>query len=136
MNEDLKISTYERVLKGVEDSEKDAVKATIGVMYADKIAEGLMEIYFYSSDFMDEGEDTFQVEYNFEYGNGDVRQGNAMIDTKDVLAAYDFADYGELKTYFSNKYNDDENAWHKIIQEMQEKGLNPSIDESEGWCNR
>lgn len=55
-----------------------------------------------------------------------------MVDTKDVLSAFGFADYEELKTYLAKKYNDDENAWQKIVKEMEDKGLSPNVDESEG----
>ncbi len=55
-----------------------------------------------------------------------------MIDTKDVITAFGFTDYKELKTYFAERYKDDIKAWHKIVKEMEEKGLSPSVDESEG----
>ena len=41
----------------------------------------------------------------------------------------------ELKSYFLNKYTDNNNAWRNIINEMQEKGLSPMVDEDEGGYN-
>lgn len=132
MNEDLKIDVYHRVVNGVEFSEKEAVKKSACVLYAKMFANGMKEIHFYSSDFMGDGEDLFQMDYNIEYTNGDFQNGNCMIDTKDVIAAFGFANYDELKSYLGNKYNEDEKAWQKIVDEMQQKGLSPSVDESEG----
>jgi effector-binding domain-containing protein len=132
MNEDLKIAAYKRIVNRVESSEKEAVKRTACILYASKFANGTKEIHFYSSDFMNENEDLFQFEYNIEYTNGDFQNGNGMIDTKDVLEAFGFVGYSELKTYFSEKYNDDERAWHKIVKELEDKGLSPIVDESEG----
>ena len=132
MNEDLMIAAYKRILDGVDYSEKEAVKKTICILYANKFSNGSKEIHFYSSDFMNDGEDLFQFEYNIEYSNGDFQHGDGLIDTKDVLETFGFADYSELKTYFSEKYKNDENAWHKIVKELKDKGLSPNIDEDEG----
>lgn len=132
MNEDLKIYIYQRVVNGVDYNEKEVVKNTTCVLYAKKFANCMREIHFYSSDFMGDGEDLFQMDYNVEYSNGEFQNGNCMVDTKDVLFAFGFADYEELKTYFAEKYNDDEKAWQKIVKEMEDKGLSPNVDESEG----
>jgi len=132
MKEELKNNVCKRVINEVEDSEKEAVKQTICVLCAMKFANGAKEIYFYSSDFMNEGIDLFQLEYNVEYANGEFQNGSCMIDTKEIISSFDFVDYGELKAYFVNKYNNDTNAWQKIVQELKDKGLSPSIDESEG----
>ena len=135
MNEDLKIDVYQRLVNSTEYSEKEAVKKTACVLYAKKFSNGLREIHFYSSDFMGDGEDLFQMDYNIEYTNGDFQNGNCMIDTTEVLHTYGFKDYEALKNYFAGKYNDDEKAWQKIVKEMQDKGLSPSVDESEGGDN-
>ncbi|MBQ6964147.1 MAG: hypothetical protein IJP82_00460 [Bacteroidaceae bacterium] len=92
----------------------------------------MKEMHFYSSNFMGDGEDLFQMDYNVEYTNSDFQNGNCIIDTKDVVAALGFVDYEELTTYLANKYNDDEKAWQKIVEEMQGKGLSPNVEESEG----
>ena len=70
-----------------------------------------------------------------EYNNGDIQDGNCSIDADDVLTAFGFKDYEELKSYFLNKYTDDNNAWRNNINEMQEKGLSPMVDENEGGYN-
>lgn len=131
MNEDLKIDVYQRVVNEVEYNEKEAVKKTACVLYAKRFTNSMKEIHFYSSDFMGDGEDLFQMDYNIEYANGELQNGNCMVDTKDVLSAFGFANYEELKAYFAEKYNDDEKAWQKIVKEMEEKGLSLDIDESE-----
>ena len=135
MNEDLKVDVFQRVINGVDYNEKEAVRKTACVLYAKKFANGMREIHFYSSDFMGDGEDLFQMDYNVEYSNGEFRNGNCMVDTKNILSAFGFADYEELKTYFAEKYNDDEKAWQKIVKEMEDKGLSPSVDENEEDTN-
>ena len=135
MNEDLKVDVFQRVINGVDYNEKEAVRKTACVLYAKKFANGMREIHFYSSDFMGDGEDLFQMDYNVEYSNGEFRNGNCMVDTKTILSAFGFADYEELKTYFAEKYNDDEKAWQKIVKEMEDKGLSPSVDENEEDTN-
>ncbi len=64
MNEDLKIDVYQRLVNSTEYSEKEAVKKTACVLYAKKFANGMKEVHFYSSDFMGDGEDLFQMDYN------------------------------------------------------------------------
>lgn len=132
MNEDLKIDVYQQIVNSTESNEKESVKKTTCVLYAKKFANGMKEIHFYSSDFMGDGEDLFQMDYNVEYNNGEFQNGNCMIETKDVLSAFGFNEYDKLKKYLAEKYNDDEKAWHKIVNEMEEKGLAPDIDENEG----
>lgn len=135
MNEDLKIDVYQRLVNEVDSSEKESVKKTAVVLLAKKFANGIKEVYFFSSDFMDDGEDMFQMDYNIEYTNGDFHSGNCMINVDEVVSAFGFANYDALRAYFADKYSDDENAWQKIIKEMQDKGLSPDVDESEGGNN-
>ena len=135
MNEDLKITVYQRVVNNVDSAEKDAVKKNACVLYAKKFANGMKEIHFYSSDFMGDGEDLFQMDYNVEYTNGEFKNGNCMVDTKDVLSAFGFTNFEELKVYLGKKYNDDEKAWQRIVKEMEDKGLSPNVDENEGGPN-
>ena len=131
MNEDLKIDVYQRVVNDA-DCDKETVKKNTCVLFANKFANGKKDIYFYSSDFMGDGVDVFQLDYNIEYANGEMKYGNCMIDTKEILSAFGFANYEELKNYFVGKYDDDENAWKSIIKEMEGKGLSPGVDEQEG----
>lgn len=135
MNEDLKIAIYQRVVNGADSFEKESVKKTVCILYASQFANGMKEIHFYSSDFMQDGEDSFQFEYNIEYTNGDFLHGDGMIDTKEVIDAFGFTDYAELRDYFSDKYKDDGKAWHKMVKEMKDKGLSPNVDENEGGRN-
>ena len=132
MNENLKIDVYQRVVNGA-DCDVETVKKNTCVLFANKFANGKKDIYFYSSDFMCDAEDVFQLEYYIEYTNGEIKSGNCMIDTKEILSAFGFANYEELKKYFVEKYDDDdENAWKSIINEMKGKGLSPGVDEQEG----
>lgn len=135
MNEDLKIDVYQRIVNNVDCFEKEDVKRTACVLYAKKFANCMREIYFYSSDFMGTGEESFQLDYNIEYSNGDFQHGDCEVDTNKVISAFGFANYEELKTYLTGKYSDDEKAWKKIVEEMKEKNLSPSVDENEGGNN-
>lgn len=133
MNEDLKIDVYQHVVNNIRDAEKEAVKKTVCVLYAEKFDNGTKEIYFYSSDFMDDGEDSFQMDYNIEYDNGKSLHGDCMVNSEELIAAFGFNDYEELKAYFAEKYTDDENAWEKIIEEIKGKGLCANEYEDEGY---
>ena len=131
MNEDLKIEVYRRVVNNA-DCDEETVKKNVCILFAKKYANCMKEVYFYSSDFMGDGEDVFQLDYNIEYTNGEIRSGNCMIDTKEILPAFGFANYDELKKYLAEKYVDDEDAFRKIVQEMVGKGLEPGVDEQVG----
>lgn len=135
MNEDLKITIFQRVVNRVDSLEKETVRKTACILYASQFTNGTKEIHFYSSDFMHDGEDLFQFEYNIEYSNGDFQHGDGMVDTKEILKAFGFTYYAELRDYFSDKYNDDGKAWHKMVKEMKDKGLSPIVDENEGGRN-
>lgn len=131
MNEDLKIDVFKRVVNSA-DCDRETVKKNTCILFAKKYANCMKDIYFYSSDFMGDGEDVFQLDYNIKYTNGEFKYGNCLIDTKEILSAFNFANYEELKNYFTNKFVDDEKAWQKIIQEMEGKGLSPGVDEQVG----
>lgn len=131
MNVDLKIDVYKRVVNRA-DCDIEAVKKNTCVLFAKKYANCMKEIYFYSSDFMGDGEDVFQMDYNIEYLNGEFKYGNCMVDTKDIIPAFGFTNYEDLKKYLAEKYVDDEKAWQKIVNEMKEKGLEPGVDEQVG----
>ncbi len=104
-------------------------------LLAKKFANGTKEVHFYSSDYMTEGEELFQMDYNIEYANGDFQNGNCMINVNEVVSAFGFANYDALRAYFADKYSDDDNAWQKIVKELQDSGLSPDLDESEGGDN-
>ncbi len=135
MNEDLKIDLYKRLVNQADPSEKGAIKETICILSAKKCSNCLKETYFYSSDMANEGFDDFQLEYNVEYSNGDFQYGSCEIATEEVLEAFGFNSYNDLKKYFSDKYIDKDDAWRAIVQEMREKGLEPLVDEGEGDDN-
>ena len=132
MNEDLKIDLYERLVNQAEPSEKGAIKETICILLAKECANCFKDTYFYSSDLINEGFDDFQLESNVEYSNGDFLCRSCIIPTEEVLDAFGFGSYNDLKKYLSDKYIDKDDAWSAIVQEMKDKGLEPSIDEDEG----
>lgn len=53
------------------------------------------------------------------------------MSLEDTLASYGFGSYDEQKKYFEGKYKDDEKAFQKIVQELDDKGLDPNVDETE-----
>lgn len=132
MNEDLKIDIYKNIIQKTDSFEKKAVKETICIIFAKKYANCIKEVHFYSSDLLGDNIDVFQLDYNIYYSNGEFRNGNCMVDTKDVISAFGFIKYEELKKYLSDKYLDNENAWKEIIQEFKGKGLSTNVDESQG----
>ena len=50
---------------------------------------------------------------------------------KEVLKAYSFSDFESLKNYYYKKYNNDRQVWKKIVEELRQKNLNPTVDENE-----
>jgi hypothetical protein len=132
MNEDLKIDLYKKLINQADSYEKEAIKNTVCILLVKKCSNCIKEIYFYSSDLCNEGIDDFQLEYNIEFSNGEFNGGSCLIDTKEVMEAFGFETYDDLKTYFSQKYSDRDDAWEAIIEEMRAKGLDPSVDENEG----
>ncbi|WP_280121598.1 hypothetical protein [Duncaniella muricolitica] len=50
-----------------------------------------------------------------------------------ILDAYGFEDYNKLSSYFRYMYENDKDAFSKIVSDVKSKGVNLSIDESEGF---
>lgn len=132
MNDDLKISFYQKIIRSANPDEEEAIKKTACVLFAKKCANCKKEIHFYSSDLLGDGIDTFLLEYNRYYSNGEFQHGDSLLDTDEIIKAYGFKSYDELKEYLSQKYVDDENAWSAIIKEFEDKGLKLNVDETEG----
>lgn len=101
-------------------------------LVAKQFANGTKDVHFYSSDFMHDGIDLFQLEYNIEYDNGEFKHGDCSLDTDKVLNSFGFTEFQSFKDYLVNKYNNDDDAWKKIVAEMEAKGLKPMPDESVG----
>lgn len=53
------------------------------------------------------------------------------MELDDALKAYQVSSFKELAENLSARYNGDEKAWQKIVEEMKGKGLDPNEDESE-----
>ena len=132
MNEDLKIDLYKKLVSQADTNEKEAIKNTICILLVKECSNCIKKIYFYSYDLCNEGIDEFLLDYDIEYSNGEFKNGSCIIDTTEVMDAFGFESYDDLKKYFSQKYSDRDDAWKAIIEEMKEKGLNSSVDENEG----
>ena len=89
------------------------------------------KVAIYKEFLDDEIGEIFNIDYDIEYVNGEGQQGNAFVSLEDALASYGYASFEELKKYFEGKYKDDEKAFQKIVQELEEKGLEPNVDETE-----
>lgn len=88
------------------------------------------KVAIYTEILDDEDGEMFNIDYDIEYVNGEGKQGNAFVSLEDTLASYGFGSYDEQKKYFEGKYKDDENAFQKIVKELDEKGLDPNVDET------
>lgn len=88
-------------------------------------------IFMYIEDLDGDGELYLNIDYDIEYSNGDGNQGNAFVELDDVLKAYQVNSFKELADNLSARYNGDEKAWQKIVEEMKGKGLDINEDESE-----
>ncbi len=135
MNEDFKIDLYKKLISVADPLEMESMKKSLCILFANKKNNNRKGIYFYSSDLCDDGVEVLQLEYIIELFNGDSKEGNCIVDTDDILAAFNFKTYNDLKRYFYDKYVDKDDAWQSIIQEIKDKGLNPSIDESDTYYN-
>lgn len=60
-----------------------------------------------------------------------LRTGMESLDI--ILDAYGFEDYNKLSSYFRYMYENDKDAFSKIISDVKSKGVNLSVDESEGF---
>lgn len=129
--DELKIDFCKRLTENISDSkDKQTIKESLCFLYANKFANGYKVVYIYISD-IDDNEGQFNVEYNISYSNGEEHDGYCFLDMKEVLKAYSFCDFGSLKNYYFNKYNNDRQVWEKIVEELKQKNLNPIVDENE-----
>ena len=88
-------------------------------------------VAIYSEKLEDIDGELFNIDYDIEYVNGEGKQGNAFVSLEDTLASYGFASEDDLKSYYMEKYNGDEKGFHKIVQELEERGLEPNVEETE-----
>lgn len=129
--EDLKNDFCKRLTENISDSkDKQTIKESLCFLYANEFANGYKVVYIYISD-IDDNEGQFNVEYNISYSNGEEHDGYCFLDMKEVLKAYSFSDFGSLKNYYFNKYNNDRQVWEKIVEELRQKNIKPIVDENE-----
>lgn len=93
------------------------------------------ETYIYLQDLNDDGEIFFNVDYETEYPDGAFENGNGMENLDVILNAYGFEDYKKLSSYFRYMYENDNDAFHKVISDINSKGITMSVDESEGFTD-
>lgn len=91
------------------------------------------EVYIYLQDLNDDGEIFFNVDYDIEHNDGSFQNGNGMENLDMILKAYGFEDYIKLSSYFRYMYDNDSKAFYKIIEDIKSKGVQLSVDESEGF---
>lgn len=129
--EDLKNDFCKRLTENTSDSkDKQTIKESLCFLYANEFANGCKVVYIYISD-IDDNEVQFNVEYNLSYSIGEEHDGYCFLDMKEVLKAYGFSDFESLKNYYYKKYNNDRQVWKKIVEELRQKNLNPTVDENE-----
>lgn len=103
------------------------------VIYSEKTKELTKEVFIYLQDLNGDGELFFNVDYEVEHKNGSFENGNGMESLDIILDAYGFEDYNKLSSYFRYMYENDKDAFSKIINDVKSKGVNLSVDESEGF---
>ncbi len=103
------------------------------VIFLDNQNHPKKEIYIYLQDLNEDGEIFFNVDYEINNQDGSFQNGNALENLNDILEAYGFEDYKRLSEYFRNMFGDDSDAFHKIIEDINGKGVRMLVDESEGF---
>lgn len=103
------------------------------VIYSEKTKELSKEVFIYLQDLNGDGELFFNVDYEVEHEDGSFENGNGLESLDIILDAYGFEDYNKLSSYFKYMYENDIDAFSKIISDVKSKGCNLSVDESEGF---
>ena len=106
---------------------------TTVVIYTEESKELTKEVFIYLQDLNGDGELFFNVDYEVEHEDGSFENGNGMESLDIILDAYGFEDYNKLSSYFRYMYENDKDAFSKIVSDVKSKGVNLSIDESEGF---
>lgn len=116
--------------------EKGSMEANTKVtLYRKENNKMTTETYIYLQDLNDDGEIFFNVDYETEYPDGSFENGNGMENLNMILNAYGFEDYKKLSSYFRYMYENDSDAFHKVINDINSKGITLSVDESEGFTD-
>ena len=95
----------------------------ICVVFQAKNVNRVKEVVIYTEVCEDDGNVVFTVDYDIQYSNGECKEGCAMVDLADVLKVYNASSFKEVADGLKSRYENDENAWQKIVAEMKEKGL-------------
>lgn len=91
------------------------------------------EVFIYLQDLNEDGELFFNVDYEIQHKDGSFENGNGLVELDVILAAYGFEDYKKLSAYFRYMFEHDSDAFKKVIADIKSKGVNISVDESEGF---
>lgn len=91
------------------------------------------ETYIYLQDLNDDGEIFFNVDYETKHTDGSFEEGNGMENLDMILNAYGFENYQNLSSYFRYMFENDKDAFYKVIDDIKSKGIELSVDESEGF---
>ena len=103
------------------------------IVFSEEKGNSHKSVYFYLEDICDDGIISFNIDYEINNGNGTFENGNGFENLDNVLKAYSFNDYNELRSYLIGKFGSDQNAFYNIIADMKSKGITLNVDESEGF---
>ena len=103
----------------------------ICVVFQAKNVNRVKAVVIYTEVCEDDGNVVFTVDYDIQYSNGECKEGCAMVDLADVLKVYNAGSFKEVADGLKSRYENDENAWQKIVAEMKEKGLDACDYEDE-----
>jgi|GEM_PF-6575788 hypothetical protein len=117
----------------MEFSDNDSLERDSKVIiFSEKKGNSHKSVYFYLEDICGDGIISFNIDYEINNVNGTFENGNGFVDLDNVLKAYKFKDYNELKSYLVGKFESDTNAFYSIIADMKSKGITLNVDESKG----
>lgn len=118
----------------MEFSDNDSLERDSKVIiFSEKKGNSHKSVYFYLEDICGDGIISFNIDYEINNVNGTFENGNGFVDLDNVLKAYKFKDYNELKSYLVGKFESDTNAFYSIIADMKSKGITLNVDESKGF---
>lgn len=73
----------------------------------------------------------FDADYSIEFTDGHGERESFQLEIDELLEAFEMTSIDELFSYFKNKYNGNCLAWHFMIKELEEKGLEVDISKEE-----
>lgn len=117
----------------MENYEEDSIGSRRNVtLFKKNDAFSRTEIFIYLEEDDEYDEIVFNVEYSTEYKDGTFNYGNGFGRLDEILKSYQFNDPEQILLYFKQRYDNDEKAFKKIVEDIKNKGINLSVDEAEG----